>query len=208
MHATPRSRRQNHRSTKRASDRSADGDSGFTLIELLVTVVIVGILAAVAAPMMTGDRKESDVRGFTGSLAKDLQRSKNEAVAERLPVHAYFFSDRVEFRIARPGVALGDPPILPLATDPVIRVLQAKNGVEILDVTTTNTAPSGPVLTTATMVEVQFTTLGGIQVVGQPQWTPAFIWIRNSTLPANHPFRNARIDVTALTGYVQLREGR
>lgn len=175
-------------------------------MELMVTLVIIGILATLAMPMMSGDKNEADVRGFSGSLARDFQRCKSQAVAERLPVHAYIFRDRVEFRIARPGAALGDPPILPLLIDPVLRVSNTKNGVDILDVTTVATAPGGPVLTTAVPVEVQFNTIGGIQVIGSAQWLPAFIWIRSSTLLPGHPFRDARIDISSLTGFVQLRE--
>lgn len=181
-------------------------DSGFTLTELMVTVVIIGVLAATAAPLMTGDRQQNEVRAFSSSVARDFQRARSQAIAERLPVHAYVFRDRVEYRIARAGVAAGDPPILPTAADPVLRVLNAKAGINILDVTTVATAPAGQVLTTAVPVELQFTSLGGVQVIGQPQWSPAFVWIRSDTLGENHPYRDARIEIAALTGFVRLRE--
>ena len=185
--------------------RAADG--GFTLTELMVTVVIVGILAAMATPLMTRDRQQNEVRAFSASVARDFQRARTQAISERLPIHAYIFRDRIEYRIARTGVAPGDPPILPTLADPVLRVLPAKEDITILAVTTAPTAPVGQVLTTAAGAEIQFNTLGGITVIGQPQWSPAFVWIRNRMLSAGHPYRNARVEVAALTGFVRLLEG-
>jgi prepilin-type N-terminal cleavage/methylation domain-containing protein len=190
---------------KTVSDRRSNS-AGFTLVELMVTLVIIGVLTTLAMPMMSGDKNEADVRAVSGTLARDFQRCKSQAVAERLPVHAYVYKDRVEFRMARTGAALGDPPILPLVTDPVLRVSNIKNGVDIFDVTTVLTAPGGPVLTTAVPIEIQFNTIGGIQVIGSAQWLPAYVWIRSSTLLPGHPFRDARIDISSLTGFVQLRE--
>lgn len=172
----------------------------------MVTVVIIGILASVAMPLMTGDREEGEMRAFSASLARDFQRARNQAVVERLPVHAYVYNDRVEYRVARPGLAVGDPPILPLAADPALRVSNTKGGIRVWNVTTVNTPPGGPVLNTAVPVELQFTTLGGVQVIGAAQWAPAFVWIRDNDLPGQHPYRNARVEVTALTGFVRLRE--
>jgi type II secretion system protein H len=180
--------------------------AGFTLTELMVVVVLIGIMAALATPLLRGDRMSQEVRGFVRDLARELQRAKVTAVSERLPIRAYFTPGRVDFRQATAGATPGAAPIAPTLATPVLRSLQSHPGVSILNVNNSGTAPTGQVLS-ATPVEIEFTTLGQINFIGQPAMSSAFIFIRHTGLPAVSPYRNHRIDIAGLTAFVTVREG-
>lgn len=53
---------------------------GFTVIELMVTVAVMAILAAIAAPSMTGLINSSRLSGQAGELTSALQLARSEAI--------------------------------------------------------------------------------------------------------------------------------
>lgn len=173
-----------------------------------MVVVIVAVVSAIAAPRFTRDRIAAEGREFVNELTRELQRSRMEAISTRLPIHAFFFADRVEIRTARVGATLVAPVIAPTTADPIMRIIRARPRVITYDLNNTLAAPP-TALTTATSKELVFSTMGDgfIGPTRPVNPTPVYLYVENTGAPANHPERKYRIEVSALTGYVQLRNG-
>jgi prepilin-type N-terminal cleavage/methylation domain-containing protein len=181
--------------------------AGFTLTEVMAVLVILGILGAVAWPFLTRERKASLGGAFASQVVRELQRVRVQALAERLPIRAFIFSDRVELRSWVPGARPGDPPRAALLTDPLLRTIPAASGVAILTVLATASGTPTASLTTSSSVQVDFNAQGQMQFVGQAPMTPAFVYIQNANVRSNHPDAYMRVDIRSLTGYVALRTG-
>jgi prepilin-type N-terminal cleavage/methylation domain-containing protein len=180
-------------------------DAGMTLTELMVVMVIIGVLAAASRPLFSRDRVKREARQFASQLARDIQRVRFTAIAERLPQRVFIFSDRAEFRAAIPAADVNDPPTAAVLTDPTQRVLTAPDRVRVWNVLTVAGTPGASVLTTATQRTINFDTTGVASVVGAAG-ARITIFIRNTHPGAGAQERDFRIDVQPLTGHVSLVE--
>lgn len=172
----------------------------------MVVVVIVGVLGAVAAPSFTKDNRAREGRDLAADVARDLQKARVEALTTRLTMRAFVFSNRVELRPFIAGATQGAAPTAPTTTSPLAREIRAPDGVSFVAVVAPGVpAPGGETLSPTTHADVDFTSQGTAQLVGQATPTGATVYVRNSKLPANSPDYDFRIDVTALTGYVSVR---
>jgi prepilin-type N-terminal cleavage/methylation domain-containing protein len=181
-------------------------DAGFTVAELMMVVVIVGVAAALAAPSFGRDTSAAGGRGYAEELTAELQRARLEAVATRLPRHAFIYSDRVEIRAARPGATPTDALLAPTTADPVLRTIVTRAGVKVFDVTGTASTPSAT-LTPTTSKQLVFGTMGAGFLAPAPPVNPApvYLYINNDNVADNHPERRFRVDVAPLSGQVVLR---
>ncbi|MCX5739606.1 MAG: prepilin-type N-terminal cleavage/methylation domain-containing protein [Proteobacteria bacterium] len=79
------------------------GKAGFTLIEMMIVVVLIGIFAALASPIVNGFFLNIRAKAAARSVADALRLARTDAIRTGSP-HIVFFS----------AAAAGDPP----ATDP------------------------------------------------------------------------------------------
>lgn len=204
--------------------RRRASDAGFTLSELMIVLVIMGVLAAMGGPRLMRDRNEDAGAEFASAIARDMQRSRMEAVSDRRPIRVFFHDDRVEIRRFKPGATPSARFLAPGLTGDDsfrLRTIRPRPGIIIRDVIPLSAAPATPSFGTAPSAAnpkcVDLGTLGNATYMGAPVWPPPspnanadrniYIYIENTKLPAAHAERRMRVDVQFLTGFVQMRSG-
>jgi type II secretory pathway pseudopilin PulG len=176
----------------------------------MVVLVIIGILASVAVPSMSGANRESEGRAFAAGLARDLQRARMDAISTRFAQRAFVFSDRVLFRSAqfRDAADPTSPIDPPDVNRPILRTVQAKDRIRVVSVSDTFVPGGGTDATPAAAIELQFDGRGQLTFITPAMAPPrnAWIWIENGGVAVGHPYHRFRLEINGMTGMVRLVE--
>jgi type II secretion system protein H len=81
--------------------RIPPGSAGVTLIELIIVLVLIGIMAALAAPAMGGMINRNSLDGALGQFTGDVAYARTVAIRSGNPVAVVFESNR--YTIRQPG---------------------------------------------------------------------------------------------------------
>jgi len=83
------------------SSRAPRRAAGVTMLELLVVLSLMGLMAAMAVPMLSGGVSGSELKGAAREVAAGLRFARSDAVATRRETRLVFDLEQRTFRIDR-----------------------------------------------------------------------------------------------------------
>jgi len=161
-----------------------------------VVLVIIGVLAALATPSLTRDNTARKGRDFANFVAQSMQRAHLDAMSARVAHFTIVCSDSVStYRSDQ---------------DAVLRKLAAPPGVVIWDATTNKsksvTGPSLGATGSGNCVWIWFNSMGNagtdVSTANLANW---LVYVRNETIPSQHPDGGLVVSVTGLTSFINVR---
>lgn len=89
--------------------RMEGGNAAFTLIELMIVIVIIGIAAAMAIPMVSS-AASFQIRSAANLVAADLEYAKSMAISRGRPYKVVFDSSTESYQVEDPNNNVVTPP--------------------------------------------------------------------------------------------------